>query len=320
LLFFLEAYETSKRDARDTTWKSRGKGLRRLLSDALRTQFTPKDLTHAKALWKQYTQQTTLLHIVPACIGRVVVLALLMELLLLLAGAPANVTRSTVSFQLYFWSGRTAAWVLFTVLMVTTYILRACKQWIESLGGSEERLMSIDWDDESRREALGRFGLETSWQKGEASRRILNTWVSLQRVQEHASSIARFVYAPFIVLTILLLSTWQRFEYFQWPVSAQILLLLILGWAVYNALILQRTAIRMKTAALAVIERLSASALQENPGDPTASDRLKVLVKEVEGLKKGVFSPFLEQPFVRALLLPTSATAAITLIELFKVI
>ena len=276
-----------------------------------------KEPTSGDQIWERYVQRTSIREVVGAALIHVVAISLFMEALLVVGGQPADFTRTGYSHGLYYLSGRASAWLLFLLLYITTCVFRLCHDWMEVQCRTEEHAARIRWSAAERRRVLENYGL-VRYGGGRPMSEVADLVVTLDKIGEHTHDIYRFVYAPFVVLAVMLLSTWQRFEYFQWPISAQLLLAFVILWAVYNAFILDRAATRAKANIVAVLKRRVAMLTGEYSIDTSLKDGLTALQHDATERDDGAFKPLLEQPYLRALLLPAGASTLLALMDMFN--
>jgi ABC-type multidrug transport system fused ATPase/permease subunit len=324
LVLFLEIYLNDKEHSAPAQpasgsapvrWSAAVRGLANAIWPQLHHKLQPA--ASGESVWAVYLRCTAISEVVVAALLHVAAISLLMEALLAVGGQAADFTRSETSHTLYFLSGRASAWLLFLLLFITTFVFRLCRDWMEFQAGTEADAERIQWSSAERLRVLDTYGL-AKYERSARMSEVADLMVTLKKIGNHTDAICRFVYAPFVVLAVMLLSTWQRFEYFQWPVSAVLLLAFVILWAVYNAFILDRAGTRVKSNILAVLNRRVAMLTGVYQGDASLKDMLAALQHDATEMSEGAFKPLLEQPYLRALLLPAGASTLLTVLELFK--
>ena len=146
---------------------------------------------------------------------------------------------------------------------------------------------------------------------------VLDPWIDVQFVARLSAFVGPLILLPFILLALLLVARWSLFD--QWDLSLSLGSVLAAGFVIAcgNAWLMQRAAARARRSAL---DRLDALLLASKGGTPTAYPvpaHLQAMIEAVRGLRRGAFVPFVEQPIVRAILLPFSSAGGMYLIDLF---
>jgi hypothetical protein len=142
-------------------------------------------------------------------------------------------------------------------------------------------------------------------QEGDKNAGLLDDWVDLDFIQKHTGSINSLVYYPFIAVALSLLahSAWLS----AYPGSPLVLIAEGAGLFVIFccALALRWAAERARRFATYKFAD-EIIKMSEKPAEPRKWSRsqLEAVLARIQALDEGAFSPLLEQPFVRALLLP----------------
>jgi hypothetical protein len=118
-------------------------------------------------------------------------------------------------------------------------------------------------------------------------------------VADRTRVVARLIWYPLIVLTLLVVARWSVFDNWSWPASLLIIYGLNAAWALGSAVYLRRAAEQLRTAALDNLALLRLGAFTDEVRRKTFDE----LIVEIRSLKKGAFAPLSEQPFIRAVLL-----------------
>jgi hypothetical protein len=139
----------------------------------------------------------------------------------------------------------------------------------------------------------------------------IDEWVDLQLIAKRTSAVNRLIYAPTVVLLILLASRSSLFD--NWPtppglmISYLLTALLLLG----SALTLRRAAEKARTVAL---QRIDAYLL-ETPESTPGYAKFKMIRERVATLNTGSFSRYSEDPLIRSLLLSLTGIGGSAIVD-----
>jgi hypothetical protein len=117
-------------------------------------------------------------------------------------------------------------------------------------------------------------------------------------VAQRTHVVARLIWYPLIVLTLLVVARCNVFDNWSWPTSLLIIYALNVAWALGSAVYLRRAAEQLRAAALDNLSLLRLGAFTNEVKRQTFEE----LIVEIRNLKKGAFAPLSEQPFIRAVL------------------
>lgn len=134
-------------------------------------------------------------------------------------------------------------------------------------------------------------------------------------IHQQANVINNFIYYPFFILFLLIMSRSYFFD--NWQISPLLLFIFI-----FTALITLGSAIRLREASedarkhiLDKLDQLLAES-QIRTNDSAESTQIKSLINEIKELKDGVFQPLSHHPIVLSLLIPFSSIG-VYLLEYF---
>ena len=122
---------------------------------------------------------------------------------------------------------------------------------------------------------------------------------------------SRFVYYPFVVLFIMLAGRSSLFDGYDWPLSLIGIYLITCLILVFTAIALQRVAKQIQANALKSLKRLESEKKKKTDG----SKKLESIIKEIEAVKDGVFASPMNNPILRAALIPVGGISAIHIME-----
>ncbi|SFD86160.1 hypothetical protein [Nitrosomonas sp. Nm166] len=141
--------------------------------------------------------------------------------------------------------------------------------------------------------------------------------ILLDFIHRHTIIINKFIYYPFFILFLVILSRAYYFD--NWQITP--LLLFVFG---FTALIALSSAIRLRIAAQDarkdILQKLDSysSQLLENRAwyeKGGSSAKLKLLIGEIRDFKEGVFQPLSHHPIVLSVLIPLSSIVGVYLLE-----
>jgi hypothetical protein len=139
----------------------------------------------------------------------------------------------------------------------------------------------------------------------------IDEWVDLQLIAKRTSAVNRLIYAPTVVMLILVASRSSLFD--NWPtppglvISYLVTALLLLG----SALSLRRAAEKARTRAL---QRLDAYLLETQETAPCYG-KFKMIRERVATLNTGSFSRYAEDPLIKALLLSLTGIGGSAIVD-----
>ncbi|MGH8164554.1 MAG: hypothetical protein ACREP1_09495, partial [Rhodanobacteraceae bacterium] len=150
----------------------------------------------------------------------------------------------------------------------------------------------------------------TRWGHGVAERCLrspplrdeeLSAYHEIFFVAQRTQVVARLIWYPLIVLTLMIVARWSFFDNWSWPPNLLLIFALNTAWALGSALYLRRAAEELRAAALDNLAVLRLGAFTNE----IKRTSFEELIEEIRRLKKGAFAPLSEQPFIRAVLVPS---------------
>lgn len=155
-----------------------------------------------------------------------------------------------------------------------------------------------------------RYGLTDS--------RVIGCRILLDFVKQHADAPNKFIFYPFFVLFLIILSRNYYFDNWQ---TTPFTLFVYIGLTIFTL----ASAFRLRAAAQyakeKILERLESNDAQEAPVNQRwykcddKDAKFKSLVSEIREFKEGIYKPLSHHPVVLYLLLPLSSLASVYLIE-----
>jgi hypothetical protein len=120
-------------------------------------------------------------------------------------------------------------------------------------------------------------------------------------VAQRTEVVARLIWYPLIILTLMLAARSSFFANWTWPFSLILISGLNATWALGSAILLRRAAEQLREAAIRNLElsRVMSHAVAEK------REMFDELIAEIRALKKGAFAPLTQQPFIHAVIVPS---------------
>lgn len=205
-------------------------------------------------------------------------------------------------------------WVLFghvafftvALLFCVSDVTRLTTAWILALGRERK---DLTWPEGIVARFAHRYGI-----KGDSD--VAASLVPLQLIAKRTAAINSLIYYPFLVGALVLVCRSSLFDNWDLPISVIVLFAVGLVVACAGPLIMQRAASKAKSECLKLVEtrRLHSA----GTGDTVRKTAFDTLMEHVRSMKEGAFLPFLEQPLVRAALLPFGGAGGVYLLDFFS--
>jgi hypothetical protein len=150
----------------------------------------------------------------------------------------------------------------------------------------------------------------TEWEQGVSvageripplTRKDLVRYYDIAFVAERTEVVAGLIWYPLIVLAVMIVARSSYFDNWTWPFSLLLILCLNALWAFGAAVLLRRAAEQLRTEAISKLQSLRVASYN----NPDRRQMFDELIDEIRALKKGAFAPLSEQPFIRAIILPS---------------
>jgi hypothetical protein len=251
--------------------------------------------------WRKYIYQGHLI----ARMGRVALglaaMAVLWFILVLIFGNPHDPTRGQVSL----WAYKITTFAL----IVTTLVLIFCVADATLLCWRVTRAFRAKtagvWPPRTLQEFSARFDLP---------QRVLDDWIDLVFVSKRTKCITTLFYYPFLVIALIVVSRSSLFANYGRNIPDLIAMGVGVLIITACAVVLRWTAEESRAKARRRLSQEIIVARNLNDGGHRAG-QLEVLLRRVEELREGAFSPFSQQPMVRAMLLPLGSLGGTALLE-----
>ncbi len=253
------------------------------------------------ALWQEYLAQGSCRNRITRTLLYAVLFLLLGSLLIRTFGPPSQPYRGEISGLIdqgmLIFSVITMVALVFFVVDATRLAVRFIRQLADE---------NLPWQREiiERPSQLHRVE-ETYWGPS----------LKIKLIAEQTRVIGQLIVLPFIILSIMTLSRLPYFDNWNMPIGLLLVFTLLFAFAATCGIALERTAEKARSWA---VERLTDECVRVkgNPSVPEQhAEQIHLLVEEIRNLRKGAFVPFIQQPVVKAVLLPFGGVGGVVLIQ-----
>ena len=151
--------------------------------------------------------------------------------------------------------------------------------------------------------------VEKSYRSPPLREEELSAYNEIFFVAQRTQVVARLIWYPLIVLTLMIVARSSVFDKWSWSPGLLAIYGINVCWALGSAILLRRAAEQLRDATLSnlQISRVRGRAIEDKRAT------FDELIAEIRDLKKGAFAPLTEQPFVRAILVPSGALGLLAL-------
>lgn len=261
----------------------------------------------AEALWQEYLSRGSLRHRLIRGLSGATLYILLGGVIISLLGGPHIPYRGTVSLvtdQVVLWATTGATMALIFFVVDATLL---CRRFTDLLSQPP-----TDWTDAASKSSIA----EASHLEPED----LSDLLDAELIASRTEVIGGLIIDPFVILFILLVARNGFFDNWDWPLSLIVIFGGAAAYAILCAVILRRAAERARRR---IVRRLRLRALGAARRDPDGEEsgraaQLRMLIEEIEGLRRGAFAPWSKHPLVKALLLPFGGIGAVVLLDLLS--
>ncbi|MGH8762615.1 MAG: hypothetical protein ACREUR_05215 [Nitrosospira sp.] len=186
--------------------------------------------------------------------------------------------------------------LMFFVIDVT----RLCRKWVDCM----DCIKDIQWPD-SPMKRKGNMDIGPH----------INEWLSIELIARRTEVIGGFLFFPFIIMSLMVLSRHTYFDNWDFPVSLIIIYTVTAIFIFFNAMSLRRSANEAKQKAIERLENKRIALMHEGQVKKEEDEQIK---REIEGIKKnerGAFLPLPQQPIFQAMALPPGGYSLVLLFE-----
>jgi hypothetical protein len=218
-----------------------------------------------------------------------VAMGVLWCILFLIFGNPHAPTRGDLSGALYY----AVTPFLFGVTLILIFFV-ADATWLCWRLTRDIRTPTIVWPAETLREFSRRYGLPQG---------VVADCVDLLFVARRSKRISTLLYGPFLIIALIVVSHSPVLANYGRSIPDVVTMAVAVLIVTACAVALRLSAETTRAAARHRLTERLMIAKGENTGAQTAS-QMELLLRRIEELREGAFSPFSQQPLVRAMLLP----------------
>ena len=268
-------------------------------------------------LWQNYLRATSPRAMWPWMVLSILLVFMLGGLAFQLLGRPAFPHRGDLVWTLHRALVFSATGALWLVIFWVGYEARAGARFIQTLSDAQS--------------VWPRRLLKCTEKVTGVPRAYLADYLDFQLIVAVTSRIHGLIYLPFVSILFPVIARNDLFDATDFPLALMFVTGLALGYALYTAVLLRRSAEAARATALAHYETrlLAQSRPKEGPRSPGApehvagapdpaatpepvadtplrvsTEQIRLLMDQIRGIRKGAFAPFAQQPAVQALLLP----------------
>jgi hypothetical protein len=161
------------------------------------------------------------------------------------------------------------------------------------------------WPEKTLQQFSDRLGLPAD---------VVDDWIDLVFVSKRTKCITTFIYYPFLIIALLVVSRSRLFA--NYGVNVPDIITMAIGILIVSgcAVALRLSAEELRAKARRRLNDRIIEARKSTDGERLAG-QLELMLRRVEELRDGAFSPFSQQPVVRAMLLPLGSFGGTALLE-----
>jgi hypothetical protein len=159
----------------------------------------------------------------------------------------------------------------------------------------------------------GRGVVRASYRNPPLTDEELSAYHEIFFVAERTQVVARLIWYPLVALSLAFVARSSFFDNWTWTISLVVIFALNAAWPIGSAVLLRRAAEQLRDAALSNLQlsRIKGRAIEGK------REMFDELIAEIRSLKKGAFAPLTEQPFVRAIIVPSGGLGLLAIAQRF---
>jgi hypothetical protein len=146
---------------------------------------------------------------------------------------------------------------------------------------------------------------------------LLLDYLDIDLIARRTEIIGGFIYYPFVVISLLIISRSGIFDHWTWPLPLLILLGFNAGYAVFSAVYLRRTAERARQSALQRLNDRLMAYTAAGHGDEKEAKTIRETANLIRAEDRGAFAAISQHPLAGALLLPSGSAGIWILLQYF---
>lgn len=161
----------------------------------------------------------------------------------------------------------------------------------------------------------------------------VDDYLTVTLIAKRTSAVNRLIYAPTLVMLVLMASRSTVFDNWSAPLSSSLILVLNAAILLGSALTLRRAAERAREVALARLDHYllqgthpeniglsSDRSAAEAPGPEAICKQLNLLRQRIKDLRTGAFAPYSEEPFLRAVMVSLTGLGGSAILEAMNLV
>jgi hypothetical protein len=161
--------------------------------------------------------------------------------------------------------------------------------------------------------ALNKLRAELNF-RGESNEPLCEL-LDIRLISAYTEQVNRLVYYPFVVLALMVVARSSIFDNWYMPPALAIIFLCAFLVTVLCATVLQQVAARARRIALERMTGFIARAHGESGAPDGYVAQLEMMLEEIRRTRRGAFLPLLQQPLVKAILVPLGSFGGLQLFE-----
>ncbi|MDH4098041.1 MAG: hypothetical protein OEU87_06955, partial [Nitrospira sp.] len=271
-------------------------------------------------LWQNYLRATSWKEMTGWIAASLFIGAILVALAFQILGKPSFPHRGELVATLHQILVLLNALVLWLVIFWVGYEIRACARFIETLSG-----VSNKWPEQLLRQKEEETGVPCTY---------LDDYLDFQLIVRATKRIHWIIYLPFVSILFTVFARSNFFDAMDFPLALVFIIGSALGYSLYSARLLRKSADAARATALGNYERqlfettrphgntppvLIVRPKTKPAQQPISVEQIAILADRIRSTRDGVFAPFVQQPALQALLLPFGGYGSVQILEyLFK--
>jgi len=272
---------------------------------------TPEGSRRAQDAWSLYLHQSRPRSRLVRVLPLIAIYIGLGYSLMQLTGRPVSPVRGECSTTLDLVITRLSVVAMIVLIIVAFDATCLCARLVRMLATREP----LDWAGATLQK-IGRGREPSQFECGELAR--------IDLLARHTRVVTTLLYAPLLVLLLMILSRSRVFDNWRWPVGLVLVIALGLSVVIGCAIILRRAAERIRRETIARIRARLATVVTTVVANGFAMDRMNAFTEslrmtrgEIEDERRGAFGSYLRSPVVRALMIPFSGVGTLAILDLF---
>ena len=206
--------------------------------------------------------------------------------------------------------------ILFSVFfqfLILYFVIDATKlsrRLIHFISGNE-----VKWSEEN----CERFMTESGITIKEAEIRIsikavVSGLYKLKFIEEHTDAIGKFIYYPFIIIFLVVLSRNRYFDDWNNPIGLIIIPLILISYTVLSSMFLRREARSARSIVLSELKKIKTGWITD---EKKKSELVMIdnVIDQIQQMNRGAYSNIANNPIIHAILVPSGGLGIVTILQ-----